>query len=358
MTTEDKKKILKLKFTPKTEECKKNNKTTESVTSIKDQTTSQKNELEITSTKIKSIIKGVPQIIQNTNIQKTTNTKFFKKKTFIPQKNENKFAPKPLISSKRDENKFGSKKPFIKKDFNTNKPLSKPPISLNFFSQPIAQNTSLEKKAFDPTKKKKLNKKESSKPKINTNNNSINGKTFFGRIEDVTLEDPEYIKIKKDKRTIAIKQKIFIQKNIELETNITLKELATKLSVKTEEILAQAKNIGFEDNENNLVDIDILEMIIESFGHVAIRKDVADKEKFAIYDIKIDNTTAITRNPIISIVGHVDHGKTSLLDKIRSTNLTKSEIGGLLKESMPIQLKQNMGILHSSIHLDILLFLI
>lgn len=340
MTTEDKKKILKLKFTPKTEESEKTNKTEQAV-SKNTQTDTHNNNNKTETTRL--AIKGIPQIIKNINTQKSTNPKFFKKKTFIPEKNENKFAPKLQISSKKDENKFTNKKPYIKKDFNTNKPLLKPPVSLNFFSQHINQNTSLEKKTFDPTKKKKLNKKESSKPKININNNSINGKTFFGRIEDVTLEDPEYIKIKKDKKTQSTKQKIFIQKNIELENNITLKELAIKLSMKTEEILLQAKNIGFEDNENTLVDIDILEMIIESFGHIAIRKDMADKEKFAIYDIKIDNNTAIPRNPIVSIVGHVDHGKTSLLDKIRSTNLTKSEIGGITQRINAYSVKTKHG---------------
>lgn len=275
--------------------------------------------------------KGVPQILNNTSKKTITPNKFtpFKKKTFIPKLNENKFAIK-----KTDPKKPGEFRPkFERKSFGPKPAFSPAPT----FKPSFAPTLGFDKKTLpnnnDSAKKKKFIKKESTKPKT-MKFSSLVGNNFRGRIEYSTLEDSEYYKVRKQKRQSSNKQKQFLEKTITLETEMSLKELASKLSTKFDEIARQARYIGYEGSmsDETLINIEVLEMIATSLGHKVIRKDALNQEKFEVFNIKIDEKTSVKRPPIVAIVGHVDHGKTSLLDKIRKSHLTKSEIGGITQK--------------------------
>ncbi|WP_342262185.1 translation initiation factor IF-2 [Alphaproteobacteria bacterium endosymbiont of Tiliacea citrago] len=242
----------------------------------------------------------------------------------------NKFGGQPFNNRNNtgSQNKFGQNNNFSGQPFNNTNKFAGQNNFDSKFSKPAVFFSS------SPFEKKKRNgKKESSKPKLTQFSNII-GNNFIGRIEDSTLEDSVYYKVKKGRKNNFSKSKAVLKKTIELENEISLKELASLLSTKIEEIEYQLKYIGYDEtiNINAPLSNEILEMVATSLGHKVIRKDSINQEKFDVFSIKIDENTAKKRAPIVAIVGHVDHGKTSLLDKIRKSNLTKSEVGGITQK--------------------------
>lgn len=328
-------KILKLKFGKDKDETKEAARTKNEGL---DKKTSEQTDAE------QKNLRGIPQIIKSTPPSTNNKSRPFKKKTFIPRttSNENKFAiktpPKKTHSpgfKPNDHNKLTKRPPFMKPTLN---------VGPNIFQKP--GNSPFEKKNNNETiKKKKGLKKESTKPKNNMFSNIV-GNNFIGKIEGSTLEESEFFTIRKGKKNFGSSQKNkdFLQKTIELETELSLKELANMLSTKLEDVEKQARYIGYEENkEAPLVNIEILEIIATSLGHKVIRKDTINQEKFDVFNIKIDESNAEKRPPIVAIVGHVDHGKTSLLDKIRKTNLVKTEAGGITQKTAGYSISTKNG---------------
>ena len=133
-----------------------------------------------------------------------------------------------------------------------------------------------------------------------------------------------------------------VKKTVEISESITVGELAQKLSVKSSELMKSLMNMGVMATINQTLDQDTAILIIEELGHEAkIKTSEIDDQ---VLEPKVVNSGDETqRAPIVTIMGHVDHGKTSLLDYIRKTKVANTEAGGITQHIGAYQVDTKNG---------------
>jgi len=118
-----------------------------------------------------------------------------------------------------------------------------------------------------------------------------------------------------------------VVREINIPETITVAELAQRMSLKGTELIKALMNMGTMTTINQMIDQDTASILVEELGHVPkLLKENAIEEDILIHD---DTREALPRCPVVTIMGHVDHGKTSLLDYIRHTKVAASEAGGI-----------------------------
>jgi translation initiation factor IF-2 len=117
-------------------------------------------------------------------------------------------------------------------------------------------------------------------------------------------------------------------RDVQLPETIVVSELANRMAERAADVVKALMKMGMLVNMNQTIDADTAELIIEEFGHRAVRVSDADVEQ--VIDTVEDKAEDLqSRPPIVTIMGHVDHGKTSLLDAIRKANVVSGEAGGI-----------------------------
>ena len=136
-------------------------------------------------------------------------------------------------------------------------------------------------------------------------------------------------KVQREETEERNKQKIFELKEITIPEMITVKDLAAEMKKTSGEVIKKLFNYGIMATINNTIDFDTAFLVAGEFGITANKKEEVKEEDILFDDTEDKEDELEPRPPVVVVMGHVDHGKTSLLDAIRSTNVIEGEAGGI-----------------------------
>ena len=133
-----------------------------------------------------------------------------------------------------------------------------------------------------------------------------------------------------------------VVRDVQVPEAIVVSELANRMTEKVGEVVKALMNNGMMVTQNQTIDADTAELIVEEFGHNVVRVSDADVED-VIKEVEDNPEDLKPRPPVITIMGHVDHGKTSLLDAIRNAKVVAGEAGGITQHIGAYQVKTDGG---------------
>lgn len=135
-----------------------------------------------------------------------------------------------------------------------------------------------------------------------------------------------------------------IVRDVQLPEAIVVSELANRMAERVADVVKSLMTNGIMATQTQTIDADTAELIIEEFGHNVVRVSDSDVED-VITQVEDDTRNLKPRAPVITIMGHVDHGKTSILDAIRNARVVAGEAGGITQHIGAYQVKQGDALL-------------
>ncbi len=270
-----------------------------------------------------------------------------KKKLTITGKPKKTFAP--------HQNLVGKKKtPFNEKKFS--KTFNKIPSNFkkNFKSKPLISKLSdyerrklAEQRAMKGIRGENNQKDKENKSKFSTKKRETKLTVSRALSEDLEFKSRSLASIKRarekelrvSKNQINDEVNTNFKRNINIPEFITIRDLANRMAEQSSNIIKHLMGMGVAVTINHTIDSDTAEYLVKEFGHNPIREKKADEIIKDIKETKSENLK--NRPPIITVMGHVDHGKTSVLDVIRSTNIVSGEFGGITQHIGAYQIEKD-----------------
>ena len=224
----------------------------------------------------------------------------------------------------------------------------------NFKSKPIAPKLSdyekrklAEQKVMKGIRSDNNQKEKENKTKFSTKKRETKLTVSRALSEDLEFKSRSLASIKrareKELRASQGKMSDEMNSNIKRDINIpefiTIRDLANRMAEQSSNIIKHLMGMGVTVTINHTIDSDTAEYLVKEFGHNPLREKKAEEIIKNIKGLKSENLK--NRPPIITVMGHVDHGKTSVLDVIRSTNVVSGEFGGITQHIGAYQINKN-----------------
>ncbi len=259
------------------------------------------------------------------------------KNSVLIEKKNNKFSNKRPFNFSRQDNNF-KKNNFVKSKTSS---FEKPNVPSNDYEKrKLAEQRATKRLKADPEKKDIKGKSSSKRRELKlTVSRALSGEDE-GRARSLAslkrAKQKENRNIQKDNLQENLKP---IKRDVNIPQVITIRELANRMAEQSSSIIKHLLGMGVTATINHSIDSDTAEYLVKEFGHNPIKEEKAEEIIKKIKEIKPENLKS--RPPIVTVMGHVDHGKTSVLDVLRKTNVVSGEFGGITQHVGAYQIEHN-----------------